>query len=198
MRSAWRIRRLDPAKLMTDIQRLSHFLQIEPTVIETQQWSALLPALMARAAEYEAFQSRNVILEVELEQVNLQAEKQSLATSDHVKALQTELERARSSNAEDKFAHTETTKASLLNEHQNLQKTIEALTAQVNNLTEEKRQAFVLVDRQSQAAARQEEEYKSILGRYQNLRKDSARLEASLSEAQSASSSAQVFHSQIS
>lgn len=182
---------------MADVQLLSNFLQVDSQAIESHDWSSILPSLLARAAEFENFKSRNVVLEVEIEQANRDAEKRVKASSQQLSAVQKELNQIRNANTADSARHNEANQQlrSFESERQGLNNRINSLTTQNADLTEEKRQALALLDRQSQAASRHEEEYKSLSARYKSLREDTATMEAQISEARSASSSAQVSSS---
>lgn len=179
---------------MTDVQRLSGFLQVDAAVIEQEQWSQILPALILRATEYEQLKSRTFVLEVEVEQANKQAESRVAAVRSQLDSTLADLEKERTSiaHSESEAGNADSKFEALESEKKEMQEQIVNLRTTNQQLTEEKRQALAMVDRQSQNASRFEEEYKSLSGRYHALRKDTTTLEAQVHEARSAASNAQV------
>lgn len=181
---------------MTDVQRLAGFLQVDPAAIEQEQWTQVLPALILRATEYEQLKSRTVVLEVEVEQANKQAESRVAAVKSQLDSTLSILEKERTSIAqsENTNGNNNSKIESLESQKKEMQEQIQDLKTQTQQLTDEKRQALVMVDRQSQNASRFEEEYKSLSERYHTLRKDTSTLESQVQEARTAASSAQVGH----
>lgn len=181
---------------MTDVQRVSTFLQVDAQTIENQQWSQLLPSLIARAAEFETLKSQAVVLEVEVEQANRNAEARVATIQSQLDSTRSELQVARNKDdSVDAASRASRSEVVALEDQLRLsQDSVQNLKKEVASLSDEKRAALALVDRQSQAAGRYEEEYKSLSERYHSLRKDISSLELQVHEARTSASSAQVGH----
>lgn len=181
---------------MTDVQRVSTFLQVDAQTIENQQWSQLLPSLIARAAEFETLKSQAVVLEVEVEQANRNAEARVATIQSQLDSTRSELQVARNKDdSVDAASRASRSEVVALEDQLRLsQDSVQNLKKEVASLSDEKRAALALVDRQSQAAGRYEEEYKSLSERYHSLRKDISSLESQVHEARTSASSAQVGH----
>lgn len=179
---------------MADVLRLAGFLGLDAPAIQQQEWSRILPSLLLKATEFEELQSKNVMMEVEIEQAQVHAEKRVSEAEEQSRIAQAELSHLRSSDSSSNSG-LQTLQAQVVSfesERHSTALKIRVLVKQNEELAEEKRQALALVDRQSQAATRSELDYKSLMERYQLLRKDTASLESQVSEAHSVANSAQV------
>lgn len=179
---------------MGDVERLASFLQVDQEAINSQQWAVLMPSILQRALEFEQLNSQNIVLEVSLEQANRNAEQRIASTTEELSAKALEIQELKSHPADHESARREQIQKidALQKENHLLQERVQAVLIQNSDLSEDKRQALALVDRQSRATENCEEECKTLSKRYQELRKSTIELENQVHEARTQSSNAQV------
>lgn len=185
---------------MGDIDRLTTFLQLDKAVVELQQWNLLVPSILQRAIEFERFKSQIVVLEVNLEQANRNAEQRVTAAEEELAEKARELEQLHSHASTQHTPSAQDTQRieTLEKENKALENRIQALLLQNTDLSDGKRQALALVDRQNRATENIESEYKALSKRNQELRKTTVELEKQVREARTQASNSQVRSEQYS
>lgn len=179
---------------MDAVHRVSAFLQVGPEVITSQQWAMILPALLDRAVEFEQLKSQNVVLEVDLEQANRNAEQRIANTKDDLDATRLEVQQLRAKDPSQGIPNGATVQQlqALQRDNIALEDRIRSMTVQHSDLLEDKRHALALVDRQTRTGEHHEDDYKALADRYHKLRQSTITLENQVHEAQAHASNSQV------
>lgn len=177
--------------MSADIERVCSFLTIPADVVQQQQWQTFLEAVLTKAQEFDKLQADKVYLEVESEQAKRQSEKRIAKLRDQVDATRKEVDELNASR-EATDAVSQDASSTSRTELDACRVQLGVLEATCKQLTEDKRQTLSLVERQNQAAARQEEDYKALSQRYDQLHRDLAENEAQVQQARTSESAVQV------
>ena len=177
--------------MSADIERVCSFLTIPPDVVQQQQWQTFLNAVLTKAQEFDKLKADKVYLEVESEQAKRQSEKRIAKLRDQVDATRKEVDELNASR-EANDANSQDANSTSRTELDACKVQLGLLETTCKQLTEDKRQTLSLVERQNQAAARQEEDYKALSQRYDQLHRDLAENEAQVQQARTSESAVQV------
>jgi chromosome segregation ATPase len=181
-------------EVISEKARLSGWLNLPETVFESKDWSTLVDALAERLREFEKVKSAKLLLEVEVEQLQRDAERRSEGVQrdatqgeEHLEALKQEI------SAANETIHGATTQNLTLRE-QIAQRdlTIRTQKQDTERLVDEKRQALLLVDRQSKSLGDAETSFAQLNTRHRELRTTVSELQDQLSVAKLAESAAIV------
>ncbi|ORY77283.1 hypothetical protein BCR37DRAFT_382747 [Protomyces lactucae-debilis] len=180
------------AEVVQDQSRLASWLDLPESVLVAQDFSKLVAALSARLHEFEQIKASKVLLEVEVERLQRDVEQCDRGTIDEVRRSNAQAEdAARQARAAQTALRESQDKVAALEEKAKLRDSIiEAREADVERLNDEKRQALLLVDRQSKSLSNAEASYAQLNIRYTELRTSFSKLEGDLGAAKLTESAA--------
>lgn len=166
-----------------DIDRISNFLEISPSIVHEQQWPSLLNALLNKAIDHERLTSEKLVLEVQLEQTNRHSESRLLEIQQHLSQSQQELAEVRAQQNQANVSLPIQADNSLASEVSALKEQLRIAQQQQKELLNDKKQAMAMVDRQSQADDRLKQDYTELSERYKLLRQQFTEAETQLYQA---------------